>query len=201
MQGITENQRLKTPPLATDGHEDLLLRVGQKRDREAFIALFRYFAPRLKSWLMGQGADESAAEELVQNTMTAVWEKASSYRPEKAGAGTWIFTIARNKRIDALRKIKYPELDIDAPEVAARLEGVPAEEPYASQKLYKKMGEELKKLPPEQVELLKKAYFENKSHQDIARETKLPLGTVKSRLRLALDKLRGSLKEEEERGA
>lgn len=184
------------PENATPSHEELLVRVGKSRDREAFIALFHHYAPRLKSWLMGKGTNEALVEELVQNAMTTVWEKAKSYNPAKAGAGTWIFTIARNKRIDALRQIKYPELDLDSPEVAASIENTATDEPFASPALYKKLGQAVKDLPPEQSELLKMAYFENKSHQDIATERKLPLGTVKSRLRLAMEKLRTSLNDE-----
>lgn len=180
-------------PTASVSHEDLLSRVGKKRDRDAFITLFRYFAPRLKSWLMGKGASDSTAEEIVQNTMTSVWEKAKSYDPSRAAASTWIFTIARNKQIDALRRVKYPELDIDDPAVAATIEQMPAEEPFASPAVYQRLKSAVASLPDEQARLLKMAYFENKSHQDIARENRLPLGTVKSRLRLALDKLRSAM--------
>ena len=179
-------------------HEELLTRIGQHRDKDAFILIFRHYAPRLKSWLMGKGTNETMAEELVQNTMTTVWEKAKSFNPAKAGAGTWIFTIARNKRIDALRQIKYPELDLDQPEIAAQIEAIPADEPFATPETYKKLGQALKELPADQSELLKMAYFENKSHQDIARKRKLPLGTVKSRLRLGLEKLKGSMNYEGE---
>lgn len=142
---------------------------------------------------MGKGVVESAAEEIVQNTMATVWEKAKSYNPAKAAASTWIFTIARNKQIDALRRIKYPELDIDDPAIAAAVEQVPAEEPFASPATYQRLKSAVAELPEEQARLLKLAYFENKSHQDIARESRLPLGTVKSRLRLALEKLRGAM--------
>jgi len=174
------------------GHEDLLLRVGKTRDREAFIALFQYFAPRIKSYLLKHGASESAAEEAVQNTFVTVWEKAASYDPRKAAASTWIFTIARNKRIDALRREKYIEsVDEDTFDNLAAPE---EEAAYADAPTVEKLHDALDGLPPEQAELLRMAFFDDKSHQTIADETSLPLGTVKSRLRLGLQKLHQALK-------
>src|SRR5271169_1075431 len=102
------------PKPAPDSYEELLVRVGSMKDRDAFIALFHHFAPRIKSYLLKHGADEATAEETVQNTMVTVWEKARSYNPDKAAASTWIFTIARNKRIDALRREKFVEVNSDA---------------------------------------------------------------------------------------
>ncbi len=167
----------------------LLQKVGASQDRDAFAAVFRYYAPRVKSYMLKNGLQESAAEEVVQNTFVTVWEKAAGYKPEKAAASTWIFTIARNKRIDALRKDRNLEINSDAPEIAnATYE---AEDDYTSAKEVEKLNSAIETLPPEQAELLRMAFFEDKSHSAISAETKLPLGTVKSRLRLAMDKLRG----------
>lgn len=174
------------------GHEDLLVRVGAQKDRDAFVALFHYFAPRIKSYLLKHGANESTAEEIAQNTMITVWEKAYSYNPAKAAASTWIFTIARNKRIDALRKEKFTEVNSDAPALANISYEAPEE--YADDKTIGDLSSALQTLPAEQSRLIRMAFFEDKSHQAIARETRLPLGTVKSRLRLALDKLRHILR-------
>lgn len=180
-------------PPVDNSHEQLLQRVGEKKDREAFAELFQYFAPRLKSYMLKHGAGDAGAEEIVQNTFITVWEKASGYDPQKAAASTWIFTIARNKRIDALRREKHIEVDIDNP--ALNLPAEEQEEAYAGAEDVEKLNAALSSLPEEQKKLLQMAFYEDKSHSDIARETKIPLGTVKSRLRLAMEKLRGKMGE------
>jgi len=170
-------------------HKELLERVGKHRDRAAFVTLFHYFAPRIKSYLLKNGADAHTAEEITQNTMITVWEKAESYDPAKAAPSTWIFTIARNKRIDALRREKFIASS-EVPDVAAE-----AHEAYVDHAAADHLSEALKDLPPEQAKLVRMAFYEDKSHQTIADETSLPLGTVKSRLRLALSKLRKAVGE------
>jgi len=172
-------------------YEDLLVRVGASRDREAFAQVFAYFAPRVKSYLLKHGASESAAEEVVQNTFVTVWEKAEKYNPKKAAASTWIFTIARNKRIDALRREKYVQVNSDAP--AVQNASYESEEAYATAEDASRLAAAIDDLPPEQAKLLRMAFFDEKSHSTISKETKLPLGTVKSRLRLGLEKLRGMM--------
>ena len=171
---------------------DLLLQVGAARDRAAFVRLFEYYAPRLKSWLLKNGASDSVAEEIVQNTFITVWEKAAKYDPDKAAASTWIFTVARNKRIDALRRERHVTFDSGLADLAQTAEEAP--ENYADKVTVEKLGAAIEQLSSEQAEVLRMAFFEDKSHSAIAQETHLPLGTVKSRLRLALEKLRKSLK-------
>lgn len=175
----------------TASHEDLLVRVGQKRDRDAFVGLFHYYAPRVKSYLLKHGASDADAEEVVQNAFVTVWEKAGGYDPRKAAASTWIFTIARNKRIDALRKEKFIEVNTDAPALENAVAA--SEESYAEAAEVDRLNAALEELPAEQARLLRMAFFEDKSHSAIARETRLPLGTVKSRLRLALQKMKHML--------
>ena len=173
---------------------DLLVSVGQKRDRVAFAELFGYFGPRVKAYLMRQGASEAQAEELVQEAMIMVWRRAESFDMSKSGASTWIFTIARNKRIDALRREKRPEYDPDDPAlVPAAAEDADSLVEAAQQS--ERLSVAMKSLSSEQAELIRMAYFEDKAHGAIAEETELPLGTVKSRLRLALGHLRKALKE------
>ena len=170
-------------------NEELLKAVAQNADKQAFIKLFEYFAPRLKSFIMRSGVSPDQAEELAQETMLAVWSKAHLYNPAQARASTWIFTIARNKKIDAFRKAGRAELDPNDP----MLVGDPAPEPSEAIDRAKEaeiMSRAIKKLSKEQAELIQKSYFEEKTHNAIAEETKLPLGTVKSRIRLALDHLR-----------
>lgn len=172
--------------------EDLLVAVGKSKNRDAFIRLFEHFAPRIKSFLMKGTITSELADEFAQETMLTVWQKADRYDPVKAAASTWIFTIARNKRIDFLRKtnrtgsntqdpLLLPDMNEKADEKLSRLEDT------------KILAEAIKDLPPEQADLIHKSFYEHKTHQDIARETAIPLGTVKSRIRLALERLRRTL--------
>ena len=169
----------------------LLQAVGQRQDRAAFAELFEHFAPRIKSFLIKGGAAPDVADEMAQDTMLTVWQRAGSFDAAKASASTWIYTIARNKRIDALRKQVRPESDPDAAEQVAD-DSASASDILAEAEEAAAMEKALQALPPEQAELLYKSFFEDKTHADIAAETKLPLGTVKSRIRIALDKLRAS---------
>jgi len=172
--------------------EELLYDVGQNKNKQSFIELFHYFGPRIKSFLMKGGANEALADELAQETMLNIWNKAESYDPAKAAASTWIFTIARNKRIDALRKKKFYSVDLDQlPDLEDDTYRSPIAEMAETQES-ETIAEALGSLPPEQADLIKRSYFEDKTHQEIADETGLPLGTVKSRIRIALRRLRDS---------
>jgi len=170
---------------------DMLARVGSARDEDAFVRLFNYYAPRVKSYLLKSGLGEAQAEEVVQNTFVTVWEKASQYNPKKAAASTWIFTVARNKRIDALRRDKNIDVNSDSESLENAVAETAAE--YADAEDVERLTEAMETLPPEQAELLRMAFFDDMTHSAISTKTKLPLGTVKSRLRLAMDKLRGML--------
>ena len=174
--------------------DELLVRVGRYKDKTAFASLFAYFAPRLKSFLLRLGSDMSTAEELSQEAMIMVWRRAETFDPAQAGASTWIFTIARNKRIDRLRKDGRPLPDMldpammpDAPETGLEAVNRGEEED--------KLRQAMKKLPEEQAKMIFAAYYEEKSHREISEESGLPLGTVKSRIRLALSRLRANLDE------
>lgn len=175
---------------------DLLYAVGHKKDKEAFAALFEYFAPRIKSFLMKGGASPDAADELAQDTMVTIWQRAESFDPTKANASTWIFTIARNKRIDSLRRAR-PEFDPTDEDFEIEDDAPNANDMIAQQEEEDTMANAIRNLPEEQADLLYRSFFENKTHADIAKETSLPLGTVKSRIRIALDKLRGDKKVKE----
>jgi RNA polymerase sigma-70 factor (ECF subfamily) len=170
-----------------------LVAVGHRRDREAFAALFRFFAPRLKSYFLRLGTPAAQAEELVQEAMLRVWERAEQYDPARAQASTWIFTVARNLRLDALRGERHPE-----PESEALLGALPDPSEPADMLLDFSEREErvraaLGLLPEEQIEILKLSFFEDVAHADIACRLGLPLGTVKSRIRRALARLRGDI--------
>lgn len=177
------------PELTNADFSALLVAVGQKQDKPAFIQLFNHFAPRIKSFLIKGGAKPDQAEELAQEAMMTVWTRASTYDPKQANAGTWIFTIARNKRIDALRKTGRMYVGIEDPAY------IPDDSPHADAGILDsermaKIARAINELPPEQSDLIRKSFFEDKTHAQIAEEEKIPLGTVKSRIRLAMDRLR-----------
>jgi RNA polymerase sigma-70 factor (ECF subfamily) len=165
--------------------------VRDSQDRTAFSELFAYFAPRVKSFLMKSGASPDLAEECAQDVMATLWNKAHMFDPAKASVSTWIFTIARNRKIDILRKQRRPEPE-DLPW------GPEAEPDQADaiglQQETEQLGRAIAALPEEQRKLIERAYFGELSHSEIAAETGLPLGTIKSRIRLALDRLRHAMK-------
>jgi RNA polymerase sigma-70 factor (ECF subfamily) len=180
----------RTPP--PDDHAALITAIAQRRDRSAFGALFRYFAPRVKAWMMRGGANAAAAEEMAQETMLAVWQKAALFDPARAGASTWIFTIARNRRIDLLRRERHPAALMPDPDEAAGSAVMP-DRVLAMAQHEARIRVALNQLPEEQAEVIRKAFFEGKVHAEIERELGIPLGTVKSRLRLAMNRLRTAL--------
>lgn len=174
--------------------EDMLLAIGKKQDKQSFLSLFQYFAPRVKSFLMKGGIPEAQADELAQETMLAVWQNASGYSPARAKASTWIYTIARNKRIDALRRVRYVEVDQDDPLYTLEDEREQADETIEHLQEKEALSGVIEALPAEQSFLIRKSFYEDKSHAAIAAETGIALGTVKSRIRHALDTLRGEEK-------
>lgn len=170
-----------------------LVAVGRRRDREAFAALFRFFAPRLKRYFLRIGCPARQAEDLVQETMLRVWDRADRYDPGRAQASTWIFTVARNLRLDSLRGERRPE-----PESEALLGALPDPSDGADLMLESHRREErvraaLAALPEDQLEILQLSFFEEVAHSDIAQRLGLPLGTVKSRIRRALQRLRKTM--------
>ena len=167
-----------------------MLSVRDRRDRNAFVLLFDYYAPRLKGFLMKSGASAEAAEEVIQDVMLTVWRKAAQFDPHKSQVSGWIYQIARNRHIDLLRKTKKPlpeelgevETENDASQIIAL-------EQEASQ-----LKKALSRLKQEQREVIERAYLGELTHQEISEETGLPLGTIKSRIRLGLERLRHELK-------
>ena len=164
--------------------------IRDQQDQAAFVALFRHFAPRVKAFLMRSGMTASFAEECTQEVMATVWRKAHMFDGTKASVSTWIFTIARNRKIDMIRKTRRPEPE-DLP-------WGPDAEPDAAEVMMmaqdaQELGRALASLPEKQRGLIERAYFGDLSHSEIAAETGLPLGTIKSRIRLALDRLRHAM--------
>ena len=177
-------------------HDRLIEAVALHRDREAFAELFSYFAPRLKAWLIKSGATPGAAEDFAQDAMLTVWRKADLFDARKARAATWIFTIARNRRLDMLRRdarpLPVPEIEL-AEQTVERPDDVVALSQDAA-----RVRDALSQLKPDQVEVLRLAFFMDSPHSEIARQLDLPLGTVKSRIRNAMIKLRLILEPSEE---
>ncbi|MFK0299223.1 sigma-70 family RNA polymerase sigma factor [Brevundimonas sp. NPDC090276] len=177
-------------------HDRLIEAVALRRDREAFAQLFSYFAPRLKAWLIKSGATPGASEDFAQDAMLTVWRKADLFDARKARAATWIFTIARNRRLDMLRRDARP-LPVPEIELAEQAVERPDDLLVLSDDA-ERVRDALTQLKPDQVEVLRLAFFMDSPHSEIARQLDLPLGTVKSRIRNAMIKLRLILEPSEE---
>lgn len=174
---------------------ELIETIALRRDRAAFATLFQHFAPRLKAFGMRQGSSPASAEELAQEAMLSVWRKAETFDRSRATASTWVFTIVRNKRIDMFRRENRPEIALDeAPERASEADG--PDRMFELEQTGGAVREALSALSADQLSVIQKAFFEDKSHSAIAEELGLPLGTVKSRIRLALGRLRSVIAED-----
>jgi RNA polymerase sigma-70 factor (ECF subfamily) len=165
-------------------------KLSEDRDVDAFRELFNYFSPRIKSFLLKSGGSVSQAEECMQEAMASVWQKAHMFDPTKASAATWIFTIARNKQLDAIRKIRRPEPE-DLPWMESKQDD--PSESLILQEEQKNLAFAVSKLPKKQRILIEKAFYGDLSHSKISELTDLPLGTVKSRIRLSIERLRKEL--------
>lgn len=179
---------------ANAGLVRLMSAVANDRDRQAFRQLYLHFGPRLKAFVMRGGADAGAAEDVVQEAMINVWRKASSFDSSKAAVSTWVFAIARNARISQLRRQNRPEPDAADPAFAPD----PAPEPLdlvAREQEAERLRAAVATLPEDQQAVLKLAFFDEKSHATVAAELNAPLGTVKSRIRLAMQRIRAELGE------
>ncbi|MEP6829064.1 MAG: sigma-70 family RNA polymerase sigma factor [Rhizomicrobium sp.] len=169
-----------------------IVAIAQQRDRQQFAALFAHFGPRLKGFFLRLGVTQGVAEDLMQETMLVVWRKADRFDPERAGASTWIFTVARNLRIDLKRRERDPG------KLAEFYDG--ADEPTPSDHLLTaerdgRIHQALTSLPADQAQVIRLSFFEDRPHSQIAEDLKIPLGTVKSRVRLAMMRLRALVEE------
>jgi RNA polymerase sigma-70 factor, ECF subfamily len=175
------------------GFSASIVAIAERGDRAAFATLFSHFAPRVKSYLLRLGASMESAEELAQETLLIVWRRAGAFDPGRAAASTWIFTIARNLRFDALRRERRPTAAGDPSDATG--------EPSAPDTLLvalqdeARIGRAIEELSVDQARVVRLAFFSDKPHSQIADELGLPLGTVKSRLRLAMGRLRALLGE------
>ena len=166
--------------------------VAERRDQSAFAELFDFFAPRINSYLQRLGMEPGQAEELTQEVMIVLWHKAALFDPAKSSLSTWLFRIARNRRIDAFRRDKSAQLDADDPALQPS-QPEAADDIYEAEERDERVRKAMLDLPEEQAVLVRQAFFLGRSHSQIADDTGLPLGTVKSRIRLAFTRLRRSL--------
>jgi RNA polymerase sigma-70 factor (ECF subfamily) len=194
-----KSSRKSVPMEESQDWSACLERVGSRGDREAFSALFAHFAPLLKSFLAaGAGQNSENIEELVQETMVKVWRKASNYNRSQSNANTWIYTIARNTRIDWIRKqIRQNPNQLHADDIYDAEATVTPHSSLIALRNKRDVSAEIKKLPPAQSEVLALMYFQGHSGQQVSEALNIPLGTVKSRVRLALKRLKIALAENE----
>jgi RNA polymerase sigma-70 factor, ECF subfamily len=169
----------------------LLTNVGLNQDRASFAEIFQYFAPRVKSYMVKLGCVDEMAEELAQQTLLQVWRKAQLYNSKKAAASTWIFRIARNIRIDMLRKQKhFFDADFDLASIEDDQEN--AEYKINREQKNQRVALALAELSGDQAQIIRMSFYDGLSHSEISRQLEIPLGTVKSRIRLAFARLRNS---------
>lgn len=189
-QGGARQDAWKEMGRRTDEWSECLVAVAERQDRAAFTRLFRHFAPLIKAFaLAGSSMSAAHADELVQEVMLKVWQKAGAFNPEKAAASTWVYTIARNCRTDMFRRLQKFDTPLAAEDFTPDQSD---EEPFVvlqNRRSGERVRELMATLPPEQTQILAKVYMEGKSHAEAAAELDLPLGTVKSRVRLAVQKL------------
>lgn len=174
---------------------ELLSLIATDRSDAAFRKLFREFGPRIRSYMLKQGVDADLADELTQETLITVWRKAELYSADKGSASTWMFTIARNLRIDRIRRQRPWQELTDEHAASLPADDAPPDEVLDLGQRQLRVQAVLKELPPEQVEVVTLAFVEGLPHSQIAERLNLPLGTVKSRIRLAYHKLRNALEE------
>jgi RNA polymerase sigma-70 factor (ECF subfamily) len=180
----------------SDELNELALAVAHNRDRQAFAVLFKHFAPRIKAYLLRAGSAPHLAEELAQETMVSVWRKAESFDPERAQLSTWVFTIARNLRVDRHRREGANtdhEVVLETEHEQIPGTGATAEEQLCTSRRERSVRVALARLPDDQAMLLRLSFFEDRPHGQIASELNMPLGTVKSRMRRAVQQLRSLL--------
>lgn len=171
---------------------ELVAAVAQRRDRAAFTRLFDHFAPRLNAYLVRLGTEPALAEEVTQDALATLWRKAALFDPAKSSVSTWLYRIARNRRIDLARRDRSDRIDPNDPSLAP-VEEASVDTLFEGQQREDAVRQALASLPAEQLALVKLTFFEGLSHSQAAEKAGLPLGTVKSRIRLAFARLRREL--------
>ena len=191
-RGSTRQAPAPTPDHIVDPNTRLLLRIKTHRDEQAFEALYRYYVPRVRAFLAKRGADDRHAQDLAQEAMVRVWRGAYGFNPARANASAWIFAITRNLHIDAIRRERRHQIDPDDP-LLVEAEPETAEDGLVRQESLAAVAEAIKHLPAEQKQVLRLSYGEGRKQREIAEDLAIPLNTVKSRLRLAVERLRKAM--------
>lgn len=184
--------KVPVPPVAEVSEQTTwMLAVRDQRDREAFARLYAHFAPRLKGFVMRSGLPGAQAEEIVQDVMLTIWRKAALFDPHRAQVSAWIYQITRNRHIDMIRKERRPVPDELGQDIGTEPD---AGQILAVEQEVRQLAQALAGLKPAQREAIEKAYLGELTHQELSARTGLPLGTIKSRIRLGLERLRHELK-------
>ncbi|WP_372738911.1 sigma-70 family RNA polymerase sigma factor [Neptunomonas sp.] len=181
-----DNVAVMQQPEGPQVWNSMLSDLAETKDKALYIKLFRHFAPKVKAYIIRLGLVETTAEELMQETMLSVWRKAHLYNASKAAASTWIFTLARNQSIDRMRKQKYPEYELEAWHEEPEEEYDVCEQAVTSDRMAKVISQ----LPEDQAQVIYMSFYEGRSHSDISERLGVPLGSVKSRIRLASEKIK-----------
>lgn len=172
---------------------EVLNRIAVERNRQQFSALYDHFAPLLKSYLIGRGASAAIAEELLQETLLQVWHRAHLFNAQRGNAATWIYRVARNKYYDYLRHQRLADRPPPEPDPSEAETERQTEREIESELDSQLLNNTLQQLPSRQAQVLYMSYYQGKSHAEIAQSMDIPLGSVKSTLRLAFEKLRSCL--------
>ncbi|WP_440056486.1 sigma-70 family RNA polymerase sigma factor (plasmid) [Pseudoalteromonas sp. T1lg65] len=181
----------------TKALSEALIKVAENRDKRAFAYLFEYFAPKIKRFGVKQFGNEALAMELVQDTLTSVWRKAHLYHSDKGAATTWVYTVMRNASFDTLRKMKTNKEEHISEDIWPILQDSQAtDEDFKDHLQNAQIQKYINKLPAAQRDVVKGVYFQEMSQEQLAEQLDIPVGTVKSRLRLALQKLRSQMGEQ-----
>ena len=188
---MKHNARLDGKEIDSKTLSSWLINIADKRDKQAFANLFKWFSPKIMGFGRKQFNNPAMASELLQETMTNVWRKAHLYNSDKGAATTWVYTVMRNISFDMLRKIQANHEDTLSDDIWPLAEAQNSDEHvFADHLMDKQIARYLNRLPDNQKQIVQGVYFQDLSQEQLAKNLNIPLGTVKSRLRLALTKLR-----------
>lgn len=189
---INRNGAMKTdePNPIADELAALMMKVANNRCKTSFAKLFSHFSPKINSFGVQRLSTQGLAMDLVQETMTRVWTKAHLYNVDKAAVSTWVFTIMRNQCFDMLRKVQHNREDSFGDDIWPLFESDDAEHSDEDFLLSATLLQHVKELPPLQRQVVQGIYMQELTQQELADKLNIPIGTVKSRLRLGLEKLK-----------
>ena len=166
---------------------NLIFKIANEQNKSAFNDIFDYFAPRVIGYLVGSGSQKEIAEEIAQEVLSMVWQKAGQFDYKKGNVNTWVFTIARNKRIDRIRKNENPSYN-----TVDLIDALYSKNDIQNNDFEEEIKVLQNKLNKSEKKLIKMNFFEGKSHKIISKDLEIPLGTIKSRIRKILIKIRNS---------